>query len=110
LVQKSVLHQPLVTDIVETAFDITFEHPSSGVFTGEMNVASFQRIMAASVATEAVRSIVSECFGYGFEGEEVKGLHGSVFHCRDTKRTEFSVLLLDIHPAKRQGFVAFTDK
>jgi hypothetical protein len=101
-------HQYLVVDIVEAAFDVTFEHPiissnSIPVFVDGQD--AFQR---ASLWSESIGVWQEVCFINWFEKHLQRHLYGAVFDCWNAYWALFSAGLWNILPQDRGGSVSLS--
>ena len=106
LIHGNVFKNPIVADIVEASFYVSFQHPLRGGGYGETIKAVLDGILHTSLRTKPIGVRVCCRFGDWFQRQTVQCLHGSVRHCRDAERPKFSVFLWNIHPSERLCFVA----
>ena len=67
-----------MADAVETALDVTFEHPNRRVAFGQCAEALANGVGARAAFPKAVRVTVSDRLGNRFEGQRMERLHGAV--------------------------------
>ena len=99
-----------MADVVEASLDVAFKHPLGGFSAAEPSMQRVNRILTASVFSEAVGVLVGCRLGYRFQGCLVQGLHRPVLHGRDAERSLLAVLLRYVHSFQRFWLVSPTPK
>ena len=100
-VHRNILQQPFVTDVVEAAFDITFQYPLRRFSFVQIGEALLYSVVCTPTDSESVGVRVGVGFGYRFQREFVESLHGAVRHGWYTKRTHFPVFLGNVNSSER---------
>lgn len=107
-VHGNVLYEPLVADVVEAPFYVSFQHPLGRITVIECCKDVFAHILCTSPFTETKGFCISCGLRHWVKSHGVKSLHDPVIHARDAQRAfYFLTFFLDIHPAERLGFMAF---
>src|SRR6185369_6618436 len=99
LVRRDVLEQPLMANFIETSPDVTLQNPLGAVSLGEYGETLFQSISTPAAFAEAIGISVCQNFGYGYECQRVKRLHGAVVHGGNAQGSQFTVGLEDVMSA-----------
>jgi hypothetical protein len=82
-VHGNIVEQPLMTNVVEAALDVAFEHPAR-VFVTERSETLFNRIRTTSPLPEAVGIQIRSRLRDRVERQQIQGLHGSIPHRWDS--------------------------
>ena len=70
-VHKDMLAHPVVTDVIEATFDVTFQHPLRRVAVGQCCKALLNGVGGGAFGTEAVGVFVRSGFGDGFQRQQM---------------------------------------
>src|SRR5574343_1819324 len=62
LVHADIGNQPVVTDVVKTTFDISFQHPFWGSFPAQYVSHLFDSVCRRALTSESVGMMVASCF------------------------------------------------
>ena len=81
-----IFQHPLVADVVETTFDVTFQNPLRSVRFGQQAETTRYGIVAGAVGSKSVGIWVGGRFVDGFEAQQVQGLHRTDAHHGDAQR------------------------
>ncbi len=100
-IQRDVVEHPCVTDVVEAATDVTFQHPGRAVF-----LTQHTETLLDGVGGRAFRPKTA---GIGIGGrlrdrkqrQQIQRLHGTVLHRGDSQRSQLSIGLRDVNPPQR---------
>ena len=65
-------------------------------------------ILTAPMFTETIGVYISRSFCHRVKSHKIQRLHSTVFHCWDTQRAFFSILLRNLHTAQRHRLIPTT--
>ncbi len=105
-VHGDVGEQPLVTDVVETPFDVSLQHPFRRMLSTQCIAHLFDCICRRAPTAETVGVSVAGRLGCRIERQQVQRLHGPVAHGRDAQGASVTICFRDVDPSHRLRLVA----
>ncbi len=100
-IHGNLIEHPFVADIIEAAPNIALQHPLRRIFPAQVMVTLRNGIGRTSARSETIGVGIGGRFRDGFQCQQVKGLHGAVFHRGNPQRSQFPIGFRDMDTAQR---------
>ena len=103
-----MLKHPLVTDVVEAAFDVAFQHPLRRTIPTQRVETLLKSVRRGAFRSKSIGVGIGGGLRDGFQCQQIQRLHGAVFHRGDAERPLFSIGFRDIDAAQGQRSISAT--
>ena len=105
LVHQNMGQQAIMADPIKACFDVSFKNKGRTCTFGEQSEKLRSRIRRGGPRSKSLRVPIRPRFLHRVQRQQMKRLHGSVFHGGDAKRPHLAVVLRYKDPSERLGVI-----